>query len=74
MSDIIKAYKIEILVLDFEDSGDESIKDFFGFLIITSVFFVGLEIVKNIHRSTARHMKHNANLLNIMIDKLKVNK
>ena len=46
----------------------------FGFLIITSVFFVGLEIVKNIHRSTARHMKHNANLLNIMIDKLKVNK
>ncbi len=27
MSDIIKAYKIEILVLDFEDSGEESIRD-----------------------------------------------
>ena len=27
MSDIIKAYKIEILVLDFEDSGEESIKE-----------------------------------------------
>jgi hypothetical protein len=46
----------------------------FGFLIISSVFFVGLEIVKNIHRSTVRHMKHNSTLLNIMIDKLKVNK
>jgi hypothetical protein len=46
----------------------------FGFLIISSVFFVGLEITKNIHRSTARHMKHNSNLLNIMIDALKVNK
>ena len=27
MTDIIKAYKIEILVLDFEDNGEESIKD-----------------------------------------------
>jgi hypothetical protein len=27
MSDIIKAYKIEILVLDFEDSGEESIRN-----------------------------------------------
>jgi hypothetical protein len=27
MSDIIKAYKIEMLVLDFEDSGEEAIRD-----------------------------------------------
>jgi hypothetical protein len=27
MNNIIKAYKIEILVLDFEDSGEEAIKD-----------------------------------------------
>jgi hypothetical protein len=27
MSDMIKAYKIEILVLDFEDGGEEAIRD-----------------------------------------------
>jgi uncharacterized membrane protein len=46
----------------------------FGFLIISIIYFVGIEIVKNIHRSAGRHMEHNGRLLKIMIDLLKENK
>tara|TARA_R110000772_G_scaffold254357_2_gene370319 strand:+ start:381 stop:605 length:225 start_codon:yes stop_codon:yes gene_type:complete len=46
----------------------------FGFFTISIIYFVGIEIVKNIHRSTATHMKHNGRLLKIMIDALKVDK
>ena len=44
------------------------------FFMIACISIAGIEVVKNIHRSTGRHMRHNAEMMNIMIDILKDSK
>ena len=44
------------------------------FLIIIFISCAGVEVVKNVHKSTGRHMRHNSEMMHLMIDILKADK